>query len=298
MYKNMRDIIILNCLEIPCSNLFKYVYTDIVSTFQEMGYKFKIIDNITHIYDNSIIFLAWAKYIPNPPINLLYKYAPNAIYMGWYWQDLDVSSLKYFIHMYENYLDIQKPFYLYNSFIKSKSYKNSCPILLRVNEHPHNIGQYERNVVRDYCYMGWDYEFTDHLPSKFNGIYHGFKDHKKYLTSEQCKEIALSSHFMLGFQCYDNTENGHVSKRIYEGLAFGCIVLTNSIPAVEQTNGVCIYITSKEEIEDKMTYYLNNREEMKKKQEEGYEFIKKYGTNYNTIDVFRKTIKDCFDIEI
>ena len=60
MYKNMRDIIILNCLEIPCSNLFKYVYTDIGSTFQEMGYKFKIIDNITHIYDNSIIFLSWA----------------------------------------------------------------------------------------------------------------------------------------------------------------------------------------------------------------------------------------------
>ena len=47
-----------------------------------------------------------------------------------------------------------------------------------------------------------------------------------------------------------------------------------------------------------MQYYLDNPEEMKKKQEEGYEFIKKYGTNYNTIQILRKTIKNCFDIEI
>jgi len=294
----MRDIIILDCLEIPCCDVYKYDYTEIALTFQAMGYNFKIINDITNIYDNSIIFLSWARYIPNIPVNLLNKFAPNAIYIGWYWQDIDVSSLKYFLHVYENYFNIQKTFILYHDFTKSKSFKNSCPILLRVNEHPRNIGQYERNVVRDYCYIGWDYGFGYLLPTKFNGLYHGVKDHKKYLTYEQRKEIALSSHFMLGLQCVDNTQNGHVSKRIYEGLAFGCIVLTNSIPAVEQTDGICIYVTSKEDIEDKMKYYLDNPEEMKKKQEEGYEFIKKYGTNYNTIEIFRKTVKDCFDIEI
>ena len=62
-------------------------------------------------------------------------------------------------------------------------------------------------------------------------------------------------------------------------MAYGCIVLTNSEPAVIQTNGVAVWFKTKEELESLMRYYKENPEVLKQKQEEGYEFVRKYRTN-------------------
>ncbi len=53
------------------------------------------------------------------------------------------------------------------------------------------------------------------------------------------------------------------------------------MPACEQCDNIPIYITCREDLENKMQYYINNPELLKKKQQDGYHFIKKYGKNYN-----------------
>ena len=304
----MREIIILDCPEIPCRLVLIYVFQELCDAFKEIGYNVKIIKNIKNIHNDSIIFMGDPGDVQyNIPVDLLFKFAPEAIYIGWYWGNLvDINKLKYFIFTYENYLNIQP--YLgdntiyyhhiyYNAFNFAIKQKNNCPLLLRANDLPIKIGYYERNPIRDYCYMGWVYK-QNLIPTKFNGLYYATHNHEQYLSYEDRKEIYLSSHFALGFQHDINIINCHVSQRIYEGLAYGCVVFSESLPAVEQTNGIVVYIKSKADLEEKMQYYLDNPQEIEKKQHEGYLFIKKYGTNQYAINKFIKVIKYCFDIEI
>ena len=142
----------------------------------------------------------------------------------------------------------------------------------------------------DYCYMGWRY-CPELIPSdKFKGLYHGINNHNKFFPYDKRKEIYLQSTFALGFQSDENIFNKHVSQRIFEGMAYGCIVLTNSIPACEQTNQIAVYIESREDLEDKMNWFLKNPNEILKKQREGYEFVKLYGTNYYSISKIKEIL--------
>ena len=175
---------------------------------------------------------------------------------------------------------------------------NNCPLLLRASEHPDLVGTYTKNIIYDYCYMGWGY-CRELVPSEsFTGVYHGVYNHAQFLAYNTRKDIYLSSIFALGFQAHENIAFEHVSQRIFEGLAYGCIVLSNSLPACEQTNNIVVHVTSKEDLEDKMLFFKANPDIIKRKQEEGYEFIKTYGTNHCAIDKFINCIKQNFDIII
>jgi spore maturation protein CgeB len=112
------------------------------------------------------------------------------------------------------------------------------------------------------------------------------------------KKIYLSSIFALGFQSDENIITKHVSQRIFEGLAYGCIVLSNSIPACEQTNNIVVYIESKADLENKMKYFKENPDIVKEKQEEGYKFIKHFGTNHYSIDTFMNCINNAYGITL
>jgi hypothetical protein len=294
---NKREIIILDCNEIKCHLVVKFVYIELCGYFIRQNYTVKIINNVKELTNNCIVFMGNNFNCKNP-CELLNLYAPDAIYIGWYWHNIDVATLKYFIYTYENVMNIYFDSNRINEFIKMTSSPNNVPLLLRANDDPLLIGKYPRLIENDYCYMGWEY--CNHLiPSnKFKGIYYGIKDHSKFLDYETRKQIYLSSIFALGFQSDGNIGYKHVSQRIYEGLAYGCIVFSNSLPACEQTNNIVIYITSLTDLENKMIYYKNNPKLIMQKQNEGYEFIRKFGTNQVSVNKFGDLIKSNFGIEI
>jgi hypothetical protein len=223
------------------------------------------------------------------PVDLLIAQAPDAIYIGWYWFRHNVDRIKYFIHTYENMLQPDDRV----SLIKKQ--RSNVPLLLRASEDPDCIGTLEKQILYDYCFMGFPYCEDWEPREHFKGIYHATTQ-KGFLSYSERKQNHLASRFALGFQADENIRDKHVSQRIYEGLAYGCIVLTNSIPACEQTNGIAVYVRSKDDLIDKMNYYNNHPEEIQKKQQEGYEFIKKNGTNRSSIELFLSCIKQNFDI--
>jgi hypothetical protein len=286
----MRDILLLDCYEIGCPKVLMYVFTEMCEAFTQRNYHVKIIHSIDEITNNSIVYMGDSIRHADP-CSLLRK-IPDAIYIGWYWHNIDTSSLKYFIHTYENMLQPDKRVtFIQKNFIH-------CPLLLRASDKPDMIGKYERHNVHDYCYMGWKY-CSDFVPSEpFKGIYHGVCDHNSFLSYAERKKIYLSSTFALGFQSNENIRNKHVSQRIFEGLAYGCIVLSNSIPACEQTNNIVVYVESKQDLENKMKFYNENPDIRKQKQEEGYMFIKTYGTNYYATDMFINCIYRSYTIII
>lgn len=149
----------------------------------------------------------------------------------------------------------------------------------------------------DYCYIGWRY-CENLVPEKFKGLYYGVNDHKLFLDYEKRKNIYLSSLFALGFQSDENIHSKHVSQRIFEGLVYGCIVLSNSLPACEQTNNIVIHVSTRDDIERIMTYYIDNPDLAEKKRKEGYEFSKQFGTNQLSAQNYIKLIHENFNIVV
>jgi len=163
---------------------------------------------------------------------------------------------------------------------------------MRANEAPDRIGTYPRIVLRDYCYMGCPY-CPELVPndSEFHGIYFTTFQHSEYWPYDTRRKTYLSSTFALGFQSQENIVNQHVSQRIYEGLAYGCIVLTNSRPAVEQTENCCLLVTTREEVEDQMRFFKSHPDLLQERQRRGYEFCRRTGTNDKTVDLLLETIQ-------
>lgn len=96
----------------------------------------------------------------------------------------------------------------------------------------------------------------------------------------------MKSTFALGFQTDDNIRNGHVSQRIYEALAYGCVILSHSIHASTQTRGIVEYVgPSRDQYADRMTFFLKNPRLIAEKQRQGYEFARAYGTNEHAHDL-------------
>jgi hypothetical protein len=287
----MRDIIILDCDEVQCPKVLMFVFVELCQAFKDQNYNVQIIRNINDVSNNSIVFMGNTFRCPDI-VSLLRSIAPEAIYIGWYWHDIKADDLKYFIYTYEN---MKKP----NSLAACLMEKiHNCPLLLRASEHPDLVGTHTKNIMYDYCYMGWGY-CRDLIPGEsFHGAYYGVYDHDKFVPYAKRREIYLSSIFALGFQAPENISFEHVSQRIYEGLAYGCIVLSNSPAACEQTNHIVVHVTSKQDLENKMLFFKANPDIIKRKQEEGYEFIKKYGTNHYAIDKFINCIKQNFAIVI
>jgi spore maturation protein CgeB len=255
-----------------------------------------MIHSIKEITNNSIVFMG-DTFRVNNPVQLLKEQAPEAIYIGWYWNVHDTSDLKYFIYTHENLLKFEGIEYHRKLYEQIKDKKNRCPLLLRANDSPSMIGNYERKSELDYCYMGYPYQQHLTPSSKFHGLFHAVYDQTRYLTYDQRRENYLKSTFALGFQGDDNKRVKHVSQRIYEGMAYGCVVLSESISAVEQTEGIVQYFTTKEELEEKMTYFKNNPSKIKELQEKGYDYVRRLGTNEYAIQIFRDKIKECYGIE-
>jgi len=291
-----RDIIILDCPEIKCPLVLLFVFKEFTGYFRRNNYNVKIVNNITELHNDSIVLMG-NSFNCNDPVNILKNIAPNAIYIGWYWHAINTDKLQYFIYTYENMLNIYYDANRVHDLIKIRSFKNNSPFLLRADEDPLLVGTYEKHIKYDFCYMGWRY-CENLVPQKFRGLYHGVCDHDKFFNYETRKNIYLASLFALGFQSPDNICAKHVSQRIFEGLAYGCIVLSNSLPACEQTNNIVIHVSTREEVEQIMTYYINNPELAEKKRREGYEFSKQFGTNQLTAHNFISLIKDKFEIVV
>jgi len=291
-----RDIIILDCHEIKCARVLLFVFKEFAGYFRRNNYNVKIVNNITELHNNSIVLMG-NSFNCNDPVNVLKNIAPDAIYIGWYWHAINTDELHYFIHTYENMLNIYCDATRVDDLIKIRSFKNNIPFLLRADEDPLLVGTYEKNIVYNFCYMGWNY-CENLVPQNFKGLYHGVYDHDKFLDYETRKKIYLSSLFALGFQAPENICGKHVSQRIFEGLAYGCIVLSNSLPACEQTNNIVIHVSTRDEVEQIMTYYINNPELAEKKRKEGYEFSKQFGTNQLAAQNFISLIKDNFEIVV
>ena len=252
----------------------------------DSNWEIKTIERLQDLKDEGIILMGNdfgpKEKVRNDIINTLSKFT-KGIFIAWYWKHniscYDIPErelLQKVIHTSEEKL-IPIPQHQ-DIFKYYHSKPNYVPLLLRANEPIEQIGKNPRSDDRIFCFMGSSYGMNM-IPTKYNGIYHR-ADVQGFLDYETRKQIYLTSVFALGYHGDEPIAQKSISQRIFEGLAYGCIVLTNSHYAVEYTDNICIYVNSLQDVEREIEYYNNNPEKRKEKQELGYEWMRKNrGTN-------------------
>jgi hypothetical protein len=73
--------------------------------------------------------------------------------------------------------------------------------------------------------------------------------------------------------------NNHVTQRVFEGLAYGCVVLSDNPAAAKLTGGIVEYVGSRDALLERIGYFLANPAAMAAKRAQGYEWVREKGTN-------------------
>jgi len=277
--------------------VMKQVFEELAAGFIDYQCRIKTVTSLDDLEDGGIMFLhdEAGHYKNNSElyeqINML---CPDTVYICWYWRDFTFRPFNKMIRTGENYLHLhENP----NEFADYgyMTHPEFVPLLLRASDSPDAIGNYPRINQRDYCFMGGGYKMDWMIAvPQFTGFYHRVI-WDNYLSYNERRAIYLSSIFAFGFQSDNNIQTGHLSQRIFEGLAYGCIVLCENKLAEDYTDGAAIYVASKEDLVSKMEYYKSHPDEALKKQQQGYEWTKQFGTNRVSIQLFLHGIQSRFN---
>lgn len=277
------------------------VFEELTDAWNDEGCQVRRITRWEEVEDGGILFLddAAGRY-QEPSVQAchtrLAQLCPNSIVVAWYWINPEYRPFPRMLvtgehHVYrEQVSPVVREYMLRPDFV---------PLLLRASEAPERIGTYSRpEPLRDYCFMGGGYR-RDWLPpeGEYTGLYHQvFYDN--YLTYSQRREIYLTSRFALAFQSDENIRTGHLSQRIFEGLAYGCIVFCENPLAAQYTRGAVITITSKEDLWKKMAEWrVASPGQVKAQQERGYDWIRRFGTNRTSAALLWNRIQSRFHVD-
>lgn len=281
-----KNAYLLNTQSSPCPGTHNAACNEFLNGFKYFGYIVSECNNIDNIIENEYTIILMSNHkIIDTYLSMLSEKFENCIFILWCYYGIQIPFKKY-INTFSYFFELTETnkILYYNNL----SNKNFQELRLLANEKHENIGTFEKNnIIYDSCFMGTPYkkDWTYKLDNvKYHDICNGL------LNCEDRKKIYLQSLFALGFQAEANCLDAHVTQRIFEGMAYGCIVISESISATKMTNGIVEHVNNKYELEEKIKYFKENKKEYENKIKLGYEWVQKYGTNYFAAKLFMNKI--------
>jgi hypothetical protein len=172
----------------------------------------------------------------------------------------------------------------------SSECKNWLPLTFSSGADPNLVGNLERKDIYDSMFVGAPYK-SDWINRLNNGFFH--VSQSDFISEEDRVNAFLSSRVCLGFHGDANIMNGCVTERVFEGLSYGCVVLSDNILASNLTNGIVEYVSSFDEVFNFIEMCKNDNF-FYEKQKMGYEFIKNNGLYYHEANKFLEKIKEIY----
>lgn len=158
--------------------------------------------------------------------------------------------------------------------------------------HPSSVGKHVRNPTYDAQFVGSPYQ-----PDLMRSLLSNFSIVGKYtppfISEEERIETFLSARCTLGFHSTGCLEKGLVTERVAEGLAFGCVVVSDNSRAPEVTDGCAIYASSYEDFAEVLLRARTDGKWLAAKQERGYEFARTRGTYTHLAASFMRHFAKC-----
>jgi spore maturation protein CgeB len=290
----MKKIYLMNSPELPTPGTHYYTTSKFSRGFERHGYTVIEAKTLDSIEDGSIVLLSnhgideqykekglgYLKYLND-------KY-PNTIFICWFYHKYyNEIPFKKFILTGEHFHE--KP--LLDSHIfcwdLQNRINNYMPLTFSSSILLEDVGNLIRNDTLNGCFIG-----TPYKPDWVEGL-----SNIKYITTRHFPEnerinLFLSSKIAFGFHADANILNNVVVERIFEGMSYGCVVISDSPAAAKITDNIVQLCTSKEEFLQVYNRILNNDEERKLLQQRGYEWIKKKGLYSHVAEIFLNKCKE------
>lgn len=149
----------------------------------------------------------------------------------------------------------------------------------------------KRKDIYDCGYVGASYkqDWTNGLANSFNCFVHYY-----FPTLDEATRVEkgfLFSKISLGFNSDSNARLGLPTERVFEGLAYGCVVVTDCKVAEDATDGIVKYVENYDQLLDFVSEYSNNNSLRKEKQKNGIGYAKTKGTYYHVAKEFISKIE-------
>jgi len=294
-----KNIFLLNSPELPTPGTHRFTTEKFMKGFLDHGYEIYIANKLDDIIDGSIVLVS-NHGVDHPIINsdigfnalsyLAEKY-PNSIYLCWYYHGhYSKIPFKNFVITGEHFR--MKPSLENHIFFWDLQQKinNYVPLTFSCSLFPEEIGTLVRNEKIDGCFIGTRYKY-DWVVGLPNITYLAGLNHGQKIEESDRINIFLSSKIAFGFHSEGNISNNVVVERVFEGMAFGCVVISDCPAAGIITDGIVQVATNKEQFLEIYHRLLNDHDERIKLQQRGYEWVKTHGlythVAKNFLDKFR-----------
>ena len=271
------NVFLMNSPELPTPGTHFYTTSKFVNSFKYHGYNVSEAKTLESITDNSIVMLS-NHGMDNidkgfNALKFLANKFPNAIYICW------------FYHKYYNEIPFKKFVITGEHFHKKpvlqghidcwnlqNKINNYVPLTFSSSLFPEQIGSFNRNELINGCFIGSAYK-----PNWVNNLPNIFYVTGNNLPENQRIQAFLSSKIAFGFHADDNIKNNVVVERVFEGMAYGCVVISDTKTASDITDNIVQYASTEDEFKKIYERLLNNDDERKTLQKRGYEWIKQNG---------------------
>lgn len=282
----MKRVYVLNSSALPVLGTLMYTFKKFLSGFSYYEYETHIVTDMEQIIDGSIVILS-NHGMPQGMsyLNQLAENLPNCIYICWFYHSYYYDiPFKKFILTGENFRSEPQYTHLEDWKLQLKI-NNYVPLTFACALYPNDIGKHHRNEILNGCFCGSAYK-PNWISGLVNIAYIPGACHGNIVNEEDRIKLFLSSKIAFGFHSNDNILNNVVVERVFEGLAYGCVVISDSPAAHNITNGIVQYASNKEEFLQIYRALLRNRPLISELQCKGYEWVKNNGLYVHTAKQF------------
>lgn len=155
---------------------------------------------------------------------------------------------------------------------------DAIPIEFAAAVDPERVGDGCTNLAIDCSFVGsaaykpdWQEAFRANPRNRIVGT-------PPYIAEDERLDIFRNSRVVLGLHQEPNIANALPIERVYEGLAFGAVVVTDNPSAVDATDGLARYAATLDEAMQLVGHYASNEQERLELRDKGFEFICRRGT--------------------
>jgi len=156
---------------------------------------------------------------------------------------------------------------------------NYVPSTFSAAIHPDKIGSFSRSNTFMSNFVGCSYkaEWLDLLMKRPNEKHH-VTITPPHISEEDRVSSFLNSVTSLGFHSQTNIDNSVVVERVFEGLAYGNVVVSDNPCCKEMTDGIIEFVDSYDSLVDLLHKSWYDRDYRTSKQVMGMEWCRQHGT--------------------
>jgi hypothetical protein len=281
--------------EWPCTGSHLLHTRKFLQSFEDHGYTYseiKFANEIANISKGDIVYLSNHGFAAtNIPTNLFEAISAQGAYqILWFWHEhlslaRDIFESRFVLtgeHFYK------KPALAghIRCWDLQQTIKEYLPLTFASSLHPSAIGSLKRTERYLAHFVGYGYksEINRKLRLRFRGI--KIQNTPPFITEEQRRSIFLSSKVALGWHSDDNIKNNVVVERVFEGLAFGNAVISDTPIAKEITEGIVEFGQTYEETKEFLLRVKKDELFRQKKMHDGLAWARSYGTYWHVAKRF------------